>query len=153
MLVEHSPKMFSINVKELKANELAPFPIYIYLPLNKRYILFAHANDTLEMPKISEIIEKKLETIWTPEDFREKYLEYIKTEEKEVAAPTAPEVPEEEIFEETEIVHDVIQDKELSAEEKGQILSALSQDVLRSFNQINTRGDDAKKEGLKQIGR
>ena len=46
--------------------------------------------------------------------------------------------------EEAELVKDVLEDDELSQEEKAQVLSAVSQDVLRALNQITTRGEDAR---------
>jgi HD-GYP domain-containing protein (c-di-GMP phosphodiesterase class II) len=63
------------------------------------------------------------------------------------ATATAEPKPKSE---EALLVRDVIEDEELSQEEKARILSAVSQDLLRSLNQITTRGADAREEGFKR---
>lgn len=45
---------------------------------------------------------------------------------------------------------DALEDEDLSAEEKAEVLSAVSQDMMRALNQITTRGKEARAEGLKR---
>ena len=52
--------------------------------------------------------------------------------------------------EEAAVVADALGDEDLTSEEKAEILSAVSQDMMRALNQITTRGKEARAEGLKR---
>lgn len=57
------------------------------------------------------------------------------------------QVPAEKI-DEVQLVRDVLKDEGLTADEKAQILSGISQDMLRALNQISNRGEQARSDGL-----
>lgn len=122
--------MFSIPLKDLKADAGAPFPLYLFLRKNDKLIPIRLEGDALGKTKYNLFLDKDHTEVWVPNSFQQAYSAYIS--------------------EEATIVHDVLVDKELTTEDKAQILSAVSQDVLRMLNQVSERGEDARKEGIKR---
>lgn len=165
-------KMFPIPLKSLKAEDGAPFPIYILLKRNDRFIPIRLPGDPIGKAKYEAFLMRQHEELWVPNSFQEifkSYVDYLdhtgnpipeiaqvvkeieKQEETARAKSTSSDAqaaPEKS--EEAELVRDVIEDEELSTEEKARVLSAVSQDLLRSIKQITTRGDEARAEGLKR---
>ncbi|MCO5143305.1 MAG: HD domain-containing protein [Oligoflexia bacterium] len=166
-------KMFPVSVKKLKAEDGAPFPLFLFLKKNNKFIPIRLPGDPLGLEKYQQILEKNHLELWVPNNFQEvfaSYAEYLtttgqdpveeiekavqKVEEKNSEQKLSPtnEALEETIVksEEAELVRDAIEDEELTPEEKAQVLSSVSQDVLRALNQITTRGEAARKEGLQR---
>ncbi len=158
-------KMFSVPLKNMKPEDGAPFPIYIFLRRSDRFIPIRLQNDPLGAEKYHRFLDKNHHEIWVPNDFQDVYKQYLDYLEKtghpiqtlaEVAAlanaPSAATAAQtqEVKSEEAQIVKDVYEDKDLSTDEKAKILSAVSQDLLRSLNQITDRGEEARKEGVKR---
>lgn len=156
-------KMFSVSLEKLQADSAPPFPVYIYLKRNEKFVPMRLAGDPIGDQKYQQLRRGQLQELWIPKEFLDAFNQYLKgigqtpltsAPEKEVippagatAAPQAAVIPKSE---EATMVRDVFEDEELSQEEKAQVLSALSQDLLRSLNQITTRGEGARSEGLKR---
>lgn len=157
-------KMFSIDLKKLKAEDAAPFPLYLFLKRNDKFIPIRLPGDPIGLSKYQRFIEKQHLELWVPNNFQEifqSYLQYLQHTGapvpelaevvKEIEATTSPRAEEAPAkSEEAELVRDVLEDEELTSEEKSRVLSAVSQDMLRALNQITTRGEAARSEGLKR---
>lgn len=166
-------KMFPVSLKNLKAEDGAPFPVFLFLKRNDKFIPIRLPGDPIGLKKYELFLQKQHLELWVPNNFQDiykNYLDYltktghpvqeleqvvkqIEAEEKSpAAASAAAAAPAEEKpkSEEALLVRDVVEDEELTAEEKARVLSAVSQDLLRSLNQITTRGEPARQEGLKR---
>lgn len=149
--------MFPIPLGSLKAEDGAPFPLFLFLKLNDRFVPIRVEGDPLGQEKLQKFLDKKHAELWVPNKFREAFNSYSKfAEQTGHPLPTAAEAIEQleaepaAKSEEAELVRDVLEDEELTTEEKAQVLSAVSQDLLRALNQITTRGEDSRAEGLKR---
>lgn len=158
-------KMFPIELKKLKAEDATPFPLYLFLKRNNKFIPIRLPGDPIGLAKYQRFIEKQHLELWVPNNFQDifqSYLEYLQHTGapapalaemvKEIETKPEPLAPDEEPAksEEAELVRDVLEDEELTSEEKSRVLSAVSQDMLRALNQITTRGEAARAEGLKR---
>jgi len=158
-------KMFSVPLKSLKAEDGAPFPLYLFLKRNEKFIPIRLPGDPIGRSKYEKFLERQHVELWVPNNFQEifkSYVDYLDhtgnplpaiaevVKEIEKQNPAAPAVAAPEKSEEAELVRDVLEDEELTSEEKARVLSAVSQDLLRSMNQITTRGEEARAEGLKR---
>lgn len=147
--------MFPVPLTGLPAEEAVPFPLFLFLKKNDRMVPIRLPGDPLGRQKYEAFVAKQHAELWVPNDFQKLYLEYqeksghpvadLNTAIQELNAPAPPAKSEE-----AKLVRDVLEDEELSTEEKAQVLSAVSQDLLRALNQITTRGDDARSDGLKR---
>lgn len=163
-MISNKIKMFPVQLTDLIPEEGPPFPLFIHLHKNERYVPVRLTNDPLGTEKYESFLKYGLREMWIPEGFRGRYEEYMnrskaKDLEKQVEPAltegTPPKVQlsqpnEDGIFEETEIVADVLMDEELSQEAKAEILASLGQDLLRSFNQISNKGEDGQQEAIKR---
>ncbi|NUM88219.1 MAG: HD domain-containing protein [Bdellovibrionales bacterium] len=156
-------KMFSVPLDKLQADAAPPFPVYIYLKRNDKFVPMRLAGDPIGTQKYQQLRRGQLQELWIPKDFLEAFNRYLEgigqapltsAPEKEIlppagasAEPQAAVVPKSE---EAALTRDVLEDEELTSEEKAQVLSALSQDLLRSLNQITTRGEPARADGLRR---
>ena len=150
-------QMFAVPLGSLKAEDGAPFPLFLFLKLNDRFVPIRLEGDPLGEEKLQKFLAKQHAELWVPNNFREAYNSYSKfAEQTGHPLPTAAEAIQqleaapEAKSEEAELVRDVLEDEELTTEEKAQVLSAVSQDLLRALNQITTRGEDSRAEGLKR---
>jgi HD-GYP domain-containing protein (c-di-GMP phosphodiesterase class II) len=161
-------KMFPVPLANLKAEDGAPFPLFLFLKRNDRFIPIRLPGDPIGMQKYEAFLQRQYNELWVPNNFQEifkSYLEYLqhtgnpaasieqlaaKTEASAPAGASAGESDSSPKSEEAVLVRDVLEDEELSSEEKARVLSAVSQDILRSMNQITTRGEHARAEGLKR---
>jgi putative nucleotidyltransferase with HDIG domain len=155
-------KMFPVALKALKAEEGAPFPLYIFLKRNDRFIPVRLPGDPLGLKKYEIFLERQHAELWVPNNFQDifkSYLEYTGAPVKELAEvvkeieeekPAGATAKEEPKSEEAQLVHDALVDEELTQEEKAEVLATVSQDMLRALNQITTRGEDARTQGLKR---
>jgi HD-GYP domain-containing protein (c-di-GMP phosphodiesterase class II) len=164
--------MFPVSLTALNAEDGAPFPLFLFLKRNDRFIPIRLPGDPIGLKKYELFLQKQHAELWVPNSFQEifkSYVDYLtrsgkpvpdladvvkQIEQEEAAAPQSeaaspPEGPPPKC-EEAELVRDVLEDEELSREEKAQVLSAVSQDMMRALNQITTRGDQARQEGLKR---
>lgn len=161
-------KMFPVPIKSLKAEDGAPFPLYLFLKHNDRFIPIRLPGDPIGMAKYDAFLKRQHLELWVPNNFQDifkSYVDYldhtgnplpaigevvkdIEKQEKAEQTTTAIDAPPKS--EEAELVRDVLEDEELNSEEKARVLSAVSQDLLRSMNQITTRGEGARAEGLKR---
>lgn len=153
-------KMFPVPMKKLLSEEGAPFPLFLFFKRNDRFIPIRLPDDALGRQKYEKFMHHGFVELWVPNTFQDVYKTYLEYLEKTTGSATA--TPEEAMAEleaslaeppkpqseEAALVHDVLTDDELSTEEKAQVLSAVSQDLLRALNQITTRGEDARSEGL-----
>lgn len=158
--------MFPISLKSLKAEDAAPFPLYLFLKRNDRFVPIRLPGDPIGNQKYEAFLKKQHLELWVPNNFQEifkSYGEYLnhtghpvqdiadvvkEIEREEAAQQAVAEAPAKS--EEAELVRDVIEDEELNTEEKARVLSAVSQDLLRALNQITTRGEESRAEGLKR---
>jgi len=144
-------KMFSVPLEKLPPEDGAPFPLYIFLRKNDKFIPIRLAGDALGEKKYHHFLNKNLKEVWVPEKFQKIYSDYIEYLIKtESTTPNSEVAAKEEKSEEAQLVRDVFDDDTLTTEEKASILSAVSQDLLRSLNQISDRGEEARKEGVKR---
>jgi response regulator RpfG family c-di-GMP phosphodiesterase len=165
--------MFPIDLKTLKAEDGAPFPLFLFLKRNDRFIPIRLPGDPIGASKYQRFLERQHMELWVPNNFQDVFQSYIqylehtgipvpelaeavqeleREEARLTAATAAADAAEEEPVksEEAELVRDVLEDEELTTEEKSRVLSAVSQDMLRALNQITTRGEEARAEGLKR---
>lgn len=168
-------KMFPVPLKTLKPEDGAPFPVYLFLKLNHRFIPIRLPGDPIGLKKFEQFLEKQHLELWVPNNFQDVYKSYldflqrtghpianasevakaIETEQKKepasASSSASPAKPVEATkSEEAALVRDVLEDEELTSEEKANVLSAVSQDLLRALNQITTRGEPVRSEGLKR---
>lgn len=155
-------KMFPVELKKLKAEDGAPFPLFLFLRRNERFVPIRLPGDPIGLAKYERFLKAQQAELWVPNNFREiyqSYLEYLartgnpvptldETVKKIETEPKKEEKPEEKSAE-AELVRDVLEDKELNSEEKAEVLSAVSQDLMRAMNQITTRGEEARTKGMK----
>lgn len=156
-------KMFPVSLEKLKAEDGAPFPLFLFLRRNERFIPIRLPGDPIGMKKYETFLRKQHLELWVPNNFSDIYKTYLQYQERtgnpvstmdEVVAAagmalgTASPAPPKS--EEAVIVADVLSDEDLSPEEKAEVLSAVSQDMMRALNQITTRGAEARAEGLKR---
>ena len=154
--------MFSVPLEKLSANDAVPFPLYIFLPTNDRFILVRSPGESIGSRQYEQFLQKQLLELWVPNSFQEIVQNYIEYREKGKNPATDKRAPENEPeattvaepkelkTEDTASVVDALRDQELTRKEKADILSTLSQDLLRALNQITTRGSEARSEGLKR---
>jgi HD-GYP domain-containing protein (c-di-GMP phosphodiesterase class II) len=157
-------KMFAVDMKKLKAEDGAPFPLFLFLRRNDRFVPIRLPGDPIGLAKYERFLKAEQAELWVPNTFKDifqSYLDYLNRNGTPVATldetiakikeeknPKA-EVASEEKSPEAELVKDVLEDKELSSEEKAEVLSAVSQDLMRAMNQITTRGEDARIKGMR----
>jgi HD-GYP domain-containing protein (c-di-GMP phosphodiesterase class II) len=154
--------MFPVSLTKLKADDGAPFPLFLFLKRNNKFIPIRLPGDAIGMEKYEHFLERKHNELWVPNNFQEIYNNYLQyTERNGTQVPTLGDVvdrekgvpaessPEKEKSEEASIVADALTDEELTQEEKAEVLSNISQDMMRALNQITTRGEDARAEGLR----
>jgi putative nucleotidyltransferase with HDIG domain len=174
--------MFSVALAKLKAEEGAPFPLYLFLKRNDRMVPVRLPGDPIGLQKYEQFLKKHHEEVWVPNTFLDIYNSYLQYAERngapvqtlaeaakeDEAAPAgasaAPDLSPAkkdaglggEVIggkaksEEAKLVGDVLEDQELTTEEKSQVFSAVSQDLMRALNQITTRGEPARAEGIKR---
>jgi len=164
-------KMFSVSLTSIKFEDGVPFPLFIFLKRNDRFIPIRLPGEALGSEKYQKFLDAQHLELWVPNNFQDAfnaYAQYLNhtgqpvadlkkiVEGTETLAPetpaemaeaTAPAAPKSE---EAALVKDVLMDEELTSEEKAEVLSTVSQDVLRALNQITTRGEPARAEGLKR---
>jgi HD-GYP domain-containing protein (c-di-GMP phosphodiesterase class II) len=146
--------MFSFEVSRIKPAEGLPFPIYLYLSLNNRFVPLRLVGDALGVERFEQFQKIGVKEFWVPEAYRQQFeLHFNPVQESAPVAVPEPKLSEpapDGVFEETELVSEVIQDEDLSQEAKAEILASLGQDLLRSFNQISNRGEEGQKEAIKR---
>lgn len=164
-------KMFSVSLNAIKYEDGVPFPLFIFLKRNDKFIPIRLPGEALGNEKYQKFIDAQHLELWVPNNFQDAfnaYAQYLNhtgqpvadlkniVEGKEslppettVAASSTP-APVTPKSEEAVLVKDVLMDEELTSEEKAEVLSTVSQDVLRALNQITTRGESARAEGLKR---
>jgi len=157
--------MFPVPISRLKAEDGAPFPLFLFFKNNNRFIPIRLPGDPIGQKKFELFVAKQHLELWVPNNFQEifqTYLQYVERSgtpvqtaaqvEALAAAPTGATSAEEppEKSETAELVADTLTDTELTSEEKAEVLSAVSQDLMRALNQITTRGQDARADGLKR---
>ena len=156
-------KMFPVSLEKLKAEDGAPFPLYLFLRRNERFIPIRLPGDPIGMKKYETFLRKQHLELWVPNNFSDIYNTYLQYQERTGhAVPTIDQLVAEADnapvgasaaqpkSEEAQIVGDLLTDDDLTSEEKSEVLSAVSQDMMRALNQITTRGAEARAEGLKR---
>lgn len=152
-------KMFPVSLSKLKANDAAPFPLFLFFRRNDRFIPIRLPGDPLGQQKFDLFLQKEHVELWVPNNFQEIFQAYLQYLERtgspvpglaEVAKELETALEEKAKSEQAEIVGEVLTDEDLTSEEKAEVLSAVSQDMLRALNQITTRGKEAREEGLKR---
>lgn len=160
--------MFPVSLKTLKAEDGVPFPLYLFLRRNDKFIPIRLPGDPIGLEKYDKLLKKEHLELWVPNNFQEIFKSYaqyldkagtpiqelsevVKAIEAEPAKTEPVKAPApKQISEEASIVKDAIEDEDLSQEEKAEVLSSVSQDLLRALNQITTRGEAARSDGLKR---
>jgi HD-GYP domain-containing protein (c-di-GMP phosphodiesterase class II) len=155
-------KMFPVSLSSLKVEDGAPFPLFLFLRLNDKFVPIRLPGDPIGKKKFELFLAKRHHELWVPNNFQEIYKTYLEYQEKsgtpaktieEIVAATpagATSAPTKTRSEEAGIVGDALADDDLTTEEKAEVLSAVSQDMMRALNQITTRGKEARAEGLRR---
>src|SRR5262249_44983223 len=116
-------------------------------------------GDPIGIKKYEAFLQAKHNELWVPNTFQDIYKTYLEYQAKtgnpaktpeEVAAVPAGASAAPPKSEEAALVGDTLEDEDLTSEEKAEVLSAVSQDLMRALNQITTRGKEARAEGLKR---
>jgi len=151
--------MFPVSLEKLKADDAAPFPLFLFLRRNNKFIPIRLPGDALGLQKYELFLQKQHNELWVPNNFQDIYNTYLQYAQRNGATvqtladvvnePAGASVVEKPKSEEAAIVADALNDEELSQEEKAEVLSNISQDMMRALNQITTRGEDARAEGLR----
>jgi len=156
-------QMFPVSLDKLKADDGAPFPLFLFLKRNNKFIPIRLPGDAIGMQKYEHFLQRKHNELWVPNNFQEIYNTYLQYTERngsavpglgdvvarESSGSGATSAPEKEKSEEASIVGDALNDEELTQTEKAEVLSNISQDMMRALNQITTRGEEARAEGLR----
>lgn len=167
--------MFPVKIETLNGEKSPSFPTYLHLRLNDRFVPVGLAGDPVDEERYKKFSRMNGPEVWVPNGYLDAYKQYIaltealraseksfdelpasKNSKPEQAVGAAPrkgmggagQLASEP--EEVALVRDVIEDEELSPEEKAKLLSAVSQDTLRALKQITTRGEEARTEGLRK---
>jgi HD-GYP domain-containing protein (c-di-GMP phosphodiesterase class II) len=158
-------QMFPVSLEKLKAEDGAPFPLFLFLKRNNRFVPIRLPGDAIGLQKFELFLQKKHNELWVPNNFQEIYNTYLQyTERNGASVPALSDVAAREDSqptgatsaapaqksEEALLVADALTDEELTSAEKAEVLSAVSQDMMRALNQITTRGEEARAEGLKR---
>lgn len=158
-------QMFPVSLDKLKAEDGAPFPLFLFLKRNNKFVPIRLPGDAIGLKKYELFLQRKHNELWVPNNFQEIYNTYLQYTEtngakvqpladvvaKESSQPAgASAVPPAEKSEEAALVADALTDEELTSAEKAEVLSAVSQDMMRALNQITTRGEEARAEGLRR---
>ncbi len=154
-------KMFSVALRKLSAENAAPFPLYLFLKRNNRFVPVRLPGDPIGIKKYEAFLSKEFNELWVPNNFQEAFQSYLDYVDKNVSPIDTPEQiemadkvkkPQAEVekSEEALLVKDTLEDEELNTEDKAKILSAVSQDLLRSLNKITTRGEEARADGVRR---
>lgn len=160
-MIANAMKMFGVPLELIGADDRLPFAIYLHFPRNGRYIGFTSVGDQLGAERTERLRNRGHTEVWLMEAHRPQWQEYRdqKTKVLESTAPPAPQPTNpvasvapaaDGVFEETEIVSEVLQDKDLSPEAKAEILASLGQDLLRAFNQISNKGEQGQQEAVRR---
>ena len=153
-MISGKVNMFPIEIGHVATDEGLPFPVFVHLVLNQRHIAIRAIGEPLGDKRVETLRARQIVQLWIPAEYRAQYEEYMKR-----FAPPAPvsqsepqpsEPKADGIYEETELVAEVLQDEFLSQEAKAEILASLGQDLLRAFNQISNRGEEGQKEAIKR---
>lgn len=165
-------QMFPVALEKLKAEDGAPFPLFLFLRRNNKFIPIRLPGDAIGLRKYELFLQKNHNELWVPNNFQEIFNTYLQYTERngatvakieDVAAKESAQEPAAGATaassaqsspppksEEAELVADALTDEELTSAEKAEVLSAVSQDMMRALNQITTRGEEARAEGLKR---
>ncbi|MGE3260730.1 MAG: HD-GYP domain-containing protein [Bacteriovoracia bacterium] len=157
--------MISISINEIDPLVGLPFPIFLHFPRNEKFIPLRHAGDPIGLNKYSFLKEKAHFSLWTKKELKE-FIEKGEgvagavtdqlaasthtAETTKKAAAAGPLLQPKDLEDYPSLVEDVLQDEQLDAKEKAEILSEVSQDALRVINQITARGEKAREEGFKR---
>ncbi len=162
-------KMFPVPIDKLKPEDGAPFPLFLFLRRNDKFIPIRLPGDPIGQKKFELFLKKQHLELWVPNNFQDifqTYLQYVmrvgtavldasqaqaQMEEESASAPSGASASSVPVKSEvTELVADTLDESDLTSEEKAEVLSAVSQDMLRALNQITTRGREACAEGMKR---
>lgn len=154
-MISDAIRMFSADLGLIVVDDELTFPLFLHLPMNRRYVCYTLVGDRLGEERAGRLRKHGFTTVWIPEGYRPQWDAYLASKNKVEEPAPAPVVVVSEpaadgIFEETEIVAEVLQDKDLSAEAKAEILASLGQDLLRTFNQISNKGEEGQKEAIRR---
>lgn len=157
-------QMFSVPIYNIRPGIVLPFSVFLYFSKNSHFVRYRFENDFIDDAKLQALMEKGIEEVWLLESDRQKYIDYLSDLVGEGNPPPKKTIRArhkvvdehyvektshaEEVYVETELVRATFAEDTLSDEEKKQILSAVSKDLLDSFSKINSAEDRDKREGL-----
>ena len=70
-------KMFPVPLKTLKPEDGAPFPVYLFLKRNHRFIPIRLPGDPLGLKKFELFLQKQHLELWVPNNFQDVYKTYL----------------------------------------------------------------------------
>ncbi len=127
---------FSIPIDKLSSDKSRPFPLFIYLEQNDHLILIRFAGDELPHEKLQFYKQKKLESFWSLKEFQNEWLKYLDENPNTNGNP----LPEQKTYEarslEAALAVDALTAKELSDEQKKEVLKSVSSGMMSSLSTI-----------------
>lgn len=173
-------KMFSVPVVMILPDTTLPFSVFLYFNRNNHFVRYRFAHDFIDTARYQDLRNRGITEFWILESDREAYRAYLQPDKMEtrqtdeegdstssVANLSIPEqinektsamdenyqekvAEAEEVYTETEIIRATIEEKSLNSEEKQELLSAVSKELLDTFSKINSTSDEEKLKGLKK---
>ncbi len=71
MKADNKDDMLALAIDKLKAEDAAPFPLYVFLKKNDRYVPIRRPGDPIGQNKYDEFIKKHLKELYVPKSFQE----------------------------------------------------------------------------------
>lgn len=125
-------EMFPIALDKIDESAQMPFPLFVYLMKNHRFVPLRHKGDPLGHTK-NKLLHFNLNELYVPDKYYEAIKNLVEIEEKSVEA---------------QVVREAFEQENLPPEIKSEILNAISEDVMNSLNEITAAGDEARAEAM-----
>lgn len=127
-------KMFSVSLSRLRADQPAPFPLFLFLELNDRMVPVRLGGDAIGQKKFDELRRAHRE-LWVPIQHEKEFSAYLDYLEKTGSIPTEPLSPSDPKAEaESEKMAGETRALLATGEESG--LIALAKELLKEFQAI-----------------
>ena len=69
--------MFPVSLKTLKAEDGAPFPLFLFLRRNDRFIPIRLPGDAIGLQKYEAFLARQHAELWVPNSFQEVFKSYL----------------------------------------------------------------------------
>lgn len=158
---------FPIPLEEIVPERKRGFPLFIYLRQNDHLMLRCKADQELRAEQIAKYIENGISQFWSPNEFKQAWLDYRSgrgpsdaqleavrvfegQEEDESANFDEPASSDGARSEESALAIDVLGESSLSKSTKQKILSRLASDVMAAFVNLSSDNPAQVRESFKK---